>query len=409
MKINSFSNILLLLCLFPYISLFRTSFDTQPFALIFSVFFFSILLVAKGKTLSFSFPLWLIFLVFLYAICLYLIGPNYGTDGLKSLASYASVFFIALASCKTFKYVNLKVYFLSVFTWLFFGVMQLLFSKTFGNWFVPRMATSIGRGVTSLAVEPSYYAIICIFFLVLNEIFHKDTKYGNGLYFVIMFLLLFQIVISLSAMGFLFLMIFFFSKCISVFVFAKGLKKLYMPFLMMIIPILLILSFLYMPILQGKRANILLREAIKSPMSLIFIDQSIAARASDIFLSFYSLIYSSGIGLGLATGANYALLLAGEINNLISVHLVGLGGRIMSGWGSAVYELGIVGVIFILTFLWIVLKGISRNKKMRPVYLSSAITIGSIMLMSVPLAFPLFGYILGIFLYYSNPVGKRLI
>jgi len=63
-KINSFSNILLLMVLFPYISLFRTPFDTQPFVLIWSVLLFLILFVRK-KSLSLPYLLWVIFFIFL--------------------------------------------------------------------------------------------------------------------------------------------------------------------------------------------------------------------------------------------------------------------------------------------------------------------------------------------------------
>ena len=73
----------------------------------------------------------------------------------------------------------------------------------------------------------------------------------------------------------------------------------------------------------------------------------------------------------------------------------------MSGWGSAIYELGIFGVLFILVFIWIMLVGLSRNKEMKSIYFLSMITIGFTMLMAVPIAFPLYGYTLGAFLYYA--------
>ena len=126
-KINTFSNILLFLVLFPYLSLIQTPFDTQPPAVIFSVLIFSILLIRKDDDLPFPFPLWALFLIFLYALGIYFINSNY-YYGMRSLVGYASVFFITFASYKTFKYINIKIYFLSIFIWCFFGTIQLLFN-----------------------------------------------------------------------------------------------------------------------------------------------------------------------------------------------------------------------------------------------------------------------------------------
>ncbi len=403
-KIGTLSNILLLLVFFPYLSLVQTPFSTQPFALIFSILIFLVLSIRKDNDLCFPFPLWTLFLIFLYASCIYLINSNYYT-GLRSLGGYASVFFIAFASYKTFKYINVKIYFFSIFIWCFFGTIQILFNKGFGRWLIPNIPSywSITRGATSLAPEPSYYAIICIFALILNELFYRSTKYNSKLYYIIMCTLVFQIIISFSGSGFLFLLIFFFSKCISLIIFYRRIiKRKQVFFSSIIIPLLIILSLHYLPVLQNTRAAILLRRLLQSPVTLLFTDQSIADRASHILLSFYSLFYSYGIGLGLGTWNDYANLLTlsagGRVESLANVAL-SISGRIMSGWGSAIYELGIFGVLFILIFIWIMLVGLSRNKEMKDIYFLSMITIGFTMLMAVPIAFPLYGYTLGAFLY----------
>lgn len=403
MKISTFSNILLLLVFFPCLSLIQTPFDTQPFAVIFSILIFSIFLIKKDDNLSFPFPLWTLFLIFLYALEIYFINSNY-YYGMRSLVGYASVFFIAFASYKIFKYFNIKIYIFSIYIWLFFGVVQLLFNKYFGNWLVPRMSTSVGRGITSLAVEPSYYATVCIFALILNELFYKNAKYNRKVYFMVMCILIFQIIISFSGLGFLFLLVFFFSKCVSLIFFERGIKKYRILFSSTIIFFLIILLFLYLPALQYTRAGILLKNTLKDPMALLLTDQSVADRISHVLLSFYSLFYSHGIGLGLGTWGDYSNLLTasagGRIEQIASVWL-STGGRIMSGWGSAIYEIGIFGVLFLMVFLWIMFAGARRNKEMKSVYFMSMLTMGFVMLMAVPIAFPLFGYTLGAFLYYT--------
>jgi hypothetical protein len=389
-KINTFSNILLFLVLFPYFSLINTPFDTQPFAVIFSILIFSILLIRKDNDLSFPFPLWELFLIFIYAIGIFFINSNY-YYGMRSLAGYASVFFITFASYKTFKYINIKIYIFSIYIWLFFGVVQLLFNKNFGSWLVPRMSTSVGRGVTSLTVEPSYYATVCIFALILNELFYKNAKYNRKVYYIIMCMLVFQTIISFSGLGFLFLIVFFFSKCISLIFFDRGIKRYRILFYSTIILFLIILLFLYLPALQYTRAGILLRSGLRGPMTLLFTDQSLADRVSHVLLSFYSLLYSYGIGLGLGTWGDYSNLLTvsagGRIEEIANMWL-STGGRIMSGWGSVIYEIGIFGVLFVMVFLWIMFVGSRRNKEMKSVYFMSMLTIGFVMLMAVPIAFP---------------------
>ena len=402
-KVNTFSNILLFLVLFPYLSLIQTPFDTQPFAVIFSILIFSILLIRKDNNLSFPFPLWTLFLIFLYALGIYFINSNY-YYGMRSLVGYASVFFITFASYKTFKYFNIKIYIFSIYIWLLFGVVQLLFNKNFGRWFVPRMSTSATRRVTSLAVEPSYYATFCIFALILNELFYRNAKYNRKVYYIIMCILVFQTIISFSGSGFLFLLVFFFSKCISSIFFDQGIKRYKILFSSTIILFLIIFLFLYLPALQYTRAGLLLKNVLKNPIALLLTDTSVADRISHVLLSFYSLLYSKGIGLGLGTWGDYANLLTasagGRIEEIANVRL-SMGGRIMSGWGSPVYEIGIFGVLFIIVFLWIMFVGLRRNKEMKSIYFTSTLTMGFVMLMAVPIAFPLFGYTLGAFLYYA--------
>lgn len=68
----------------------------------------------------------------------------------------------------------------------------------------------------------------------------------------------------------------------------------------------------------------------------------------------------------------------------------------MSGWGSAIYELGLAGVVFGLMIMFIFAKSILVSKKLAPAALASALLVTAVMLGSVPLALPVFGYIVGI-------------
>jgi hypothetical protein len=76
----------------------------------------------------------------------------------------------------------------------------------------------------------------------------------------------------------------------------------------------------------------------------------------------------------------------------------------MSGWGTVIFELGFGGVLFLGSFIALMSFGISRlDRATRNLYVCSLVTIYFTMLMAVPIAFPLFGYTLGIFAFLKTP------
>jgi len=397
-----FSNFLFLLAMFPYVSVVSTPFDTQPYCLMVAVFLFLGLL--SKPILRFPRPLGLLLVVFLYAGCLYPLCSDYWY-GLRSLAGYASTFFIALASYKSFKYVKLKIFYFAIIAWLFFGLAQLVFGENIGMSILPRMTTNANRGVTSLAVEPSYYAIVCVFFLILNEIFYHDLRFSHtkNRYIIIMAVLCLQMLISFSGMGLYLISVFALSKALS-FVFSNAKGRLKAAFAIVLLYCCVIFSFFHIPYLQNVRGHELLAKIISHPTEFLYIDSSVADRTSHICLSGYSLIYSRGLGLGLGTWNNNATALAacagGWIRDLSEIRLL-LHGRIMSGWGSVFYELGLCGSLYIGAFFCTMFRGIRQNAKMLPVFVTSMISLFFTMLMSVPLAFPLWGYVFGALLYYA--------
>lgn len=408
---NYDANILFMLVAFPYISIpiINIGSDIQPYTIIY-VFLLILILIVKREKLSLPYPLWIICLILFYATILYFINADF-VFGLRSLAGYISIFLIAVASYLTFKHLNLKAFFLSISIWMIFGIIQLLFKKDFGYNLIVRMSTSPNRGVTSLAVEPSFYAIMCMFFLILNEIFYQRNKYESRVYLVIIFILCFQIFISYSGMGLLLLSIFFIVKIFEILLQKMTIRGIIRVSLCAMGSFIIFWSFTYFPLLQITRAGQILSKFIINPMELLFSDASMADRASHIVVSFYSLIYSNGLGLGLGTWGEHCNLLissaGGWVEKLANVNF-STGGRIMSGWGTAVYELGVVGMLLILVYLWLILMASRRiqNKKVKANLTGTMIIVFIMLLMAVPLAMPFFGYILGVYFYYIyNSLG----
>lgn len=386
-------NILFLLCLFPYLSPVATPFDTQPYGLLFG-FLILIIKFVQNKGLKIPKKLIPYFLIFFFAFVIMLMRSNI-IDGIRSLVGYASVAILSLAGYYSFKFVKGKCLLFAVNVWFVFALIQTLINKSFGSFMISRMSTSADRGVTSLAVEPSSYAIMCIFFFVLNDIFFARGDYSKKTYNYIFIITIIQLLLSKAAMGFVLLAIYLVVK---VFTTGNILKKLKNLTGFIVIGGIFYYLFTTVQSLREGRVGTLLTKLEGGITDLILKDGSIADRLSHILVSFSSLFHSYGLGYGLATWDEHALEIANNSGEFISeVSSVNFTpGRIMSGWGTAVFELGIVGIVFMVMFFIIMRSGIKHTKGyMRDVYKSTLITIFFTMLMSVPLSFPLFGYLIG--------------
>ena len=120
----------------------------------------------------------------------------------------------------------------------------------------------------------------------------------------------------------------------------------------------------------------------------------------------YSLLYSKGFGLGLGTWPDNMVSWPHQQEDFLKrSHTLGLQVecRIMSGWGTAVYELGFVGLILPITFWRAAKKGYQNCSCIHLQYwfISSFVIIFIIMLMAISLAHPPFSYLFGVFLHYA--------
>lgn len=394
-------NLLFLLVLFPYITFIPTAFDTQPYALLIAISVFIVYVISKNDNMPK--PLVVLLFLFMYTIIMmFFLSPDL-MSGIRSLVGYATLFFITFASYKTFKLINPKLLIYSAWLWLLVALIQFFVSKSFGSWMLPRISTAGSRGVTSLAVEPSYYAIVMIFMLLLNEVFRENGTLNVKHYRLILVLCAFQVLLTFSGMGFLFFMIFVVAKSTSV-ILTKSLSRKLKSVLGMIIVLgATILAFTYIPKLAFSRAGLLISTFTTDPMNVIMYDYSIAQRLSHIIISFMSLFQNYGFGFGVGSFETNALLV---ISNLpVSIYQMFVdqridpGGRLMSGWGSSIFELGVVGLLPIILFTYSFLK--LMNRRGSSAFLTSFIVIFILMWMAVPYSFPLFSYFLGIVMYHS--------
>lgn len=396
---------LLLVVAFPYVTPVNTPFDTQPFALMTA---FAVILLYTSREGLLRLPGLLLapFIVALAATISWL-ANDLSMAGLRSLAGYLTVGLVGGAAYAVSHGLRGRLLLPIVTIWLAVGLVQQFLFPNFGVQFLARMSTSATRGVTALAPEPSLYAISCIFFFLLNDLFLARGAYGSRRYWMTFAAVLVQCFLANSALGFVLFVIYLFARAIStgrVVRVSLGLAST--------VAIVGVIKWLYatVPSLMQTRVANLLDQASQSLSQVMFGDQSVAQRLFAIQASHESLFYSGGLGYGIGTWKEgVADILAKSDGGLYryGISEVSLD-RVMSGFGSAVYELGIVGLLLPLVFWLAVLRVRAHHGPRSPIgqwSFVSGITLSAVMVSAVPLAFPMYGLIFGILVAESRSTG----
>lgn len=359
-------------CFFPYIKILPMNTDTQPYAAIVCFFVFIIKFNNKmNKSI-----VWLLILLILSL-----------TIGILSLASsffrdifgFFSVFIIcysALFFLETRGF-NEKLFYFFSLIWIIVGIVQLILDRSFLSFLLPSMRTSDTRGVTSLAVEPSYFGIILLFFILIN--FLIDGK--KIWYFIYSFCI---ILLSQSTMIILYLSLFF------ILYFFERQKILFFFFSIILLALLLLISNLSI----NSRLIELLQQLIKiGPLALVKLDTSINDRIGHIFYSFKGFVNNYFLPNGFDHWGTY---LAKELPK--QNFFYGLStGRIMSTYGSCLFNLGFIGLILPIVYIKNILQ--IRQKDIKFVLF---VFLNIFFLTAIPVAFPLIGFLLALIIHKNN-------
>ena len=173
----------------------------------------------------------------------------------------------------------------------------------------------------------------------------------------------------------------------------------------------IILLFLSVEPLKSSRGGQLVSGFMEQGFHLLYEDKSIHDRLGHFLLSSYSIVASKGLGFGLGTFREHAADLYYSSPKWISLYAAPYqADRIMSGVGTVIYELGIVGVLLILTIVYVLLRSLKVNQShdLRAVLFVSGSTFVVLMVLPTPLALPLVGYMIGIHSWYAyRAKGKR--
>ena len=327
--------------LFPWVSFGLNSNDTQPWALFCSVIF--LLLVGKVPQNYIT-----IFILAPFVASVLIIAIPGKIDGavyFRGLFGYFSLSVILLSLYIFYRRYGLpvKILVFANLIYLAFGFLQLLFGKYIFEFLSP-IRTTVGRGYSSLAIEPTYFGLVLLCF---NLIYYKKCyrdKNWNNLKLLFATNVFFIIFVAQSSLAILLLVLWL------IFSFTKHIKYLFFLMAIFIVTFNLIVdSEEYNESRIIRIQNYILDGGI---INLIKSDASTNYRLGGIVLPFL------GVADNLLAPGGYGTY-SKNIENIReqyqNIFWYGEHSRIYSYLGTVVYELGIFGIIYLLFFFAFIL------------------------------------------------------
>lgn len=339
--------ILYMVCCFPFVKLIPALMmktDTQPYAICYSIILCAFI-IGKSKKIRISRDFfWICFNAFFFGCIIFFsqnwlpktaLSANDVFSTIRNIASIASMMIITYASYLIFSKVgfNERYIKISINIYLIIALIQKYVKADFLYEIIAGTRTTANRGVISLTAEPSFYAYICFFLLF----FVYDFKKRKILYIIN---LIFQIVfLAESSVGCLYLAVL---GCILILkrILLLDIKKL-IPYIicgMFVMAGVVSLMYYFSVKMQNRRIGMFISiffsgRNLNQIWQTLLYDASIAERLFHITESLGAFWSDYGMPHGF---------------NAI---------RIESGFGTLLYQYGIIGVII----LYLIVKIIKNN------------------------------------------------
>ncbi len=351
--------------LFPFVRLYDFGTDIQPYALV-----LSIVLVLKIKP-KLVFPILLYLVIFISSLLVFLIDPSNPVNSMRSIANYASLFFISyslywLVSKKIELVLLEKIIKFSLYVWLSAGLLQILVDRELLD-FIISVRTTDNRGVTGLAPEPTFYGMILLFYGLILYLLNKNNIIH------VFFCLVGILFLAKSSMALLYV--------ISILVISIALQKNIKIYHKVLIVALSFPLVFFAVGDQDTRLGYIVSSLLKDPMALLEIDASIGDRISHLILSFKGFFDNFTMPHGYNSSQSYFVENAWRFKSL-NTEWLSTGGRIMSGYGAAFFELGFFSLLIPLSSLYLFKKNYKRKHEL----VFHILSINIIMLSAIQLA-----------------------
>lgn len=338
---------------FPYVELLSLGVDNQPNALILSLILFPLWFKRKINV-----DIMCLFMLFLSSIIVFFIFymRTHSIYTLKSIIQYLSLFvisFVTFEGLKRFHGFPYILYALSILVWFACGTLQYYVDPLFGSSLLFRSSGVFqgGRGITSLATEPTYYGYICLFFIIIGYLNFSKKKSFNFLLLLLVFQLFFY---SRSFTSFLVLMTSFVFTFFIAFVIRDKNRSKYALF-MSLFALFALMAYFFSFYLSGSRFGYLIQLFLDDPFEFLLLDSSANVRFTNIFFSIYAFFKD----LFLPHGYNYfgsyidELLIDkpcfGAFFNAYTYQLKF--NYVQSGIGNIFFELGLFSLLYINVYI----------------------------------------------------------
>ena len=355
--------------------------DTQPTALL-----FGIALLSSGRRIDFPAPLALLFVVALVSLPLLLLD-GLSLVGVRNWSNYVSAFVFAAVGwqlARLDRNLVSKSVVIAAWVWFVFGAIQTFVFREFGVFLLADGRTSESRGVVGLAPEPSMYGQMCLLIVIAAQILLEGRRRTVVVAIAVIQLVLF----SRSAIAVLLLLIWVGGMVARGLAGGRGLR--------IAIPLVLFAAVSLHLLVEGKipglaesRLQALASLALQNPMLLLTADESGAVRAASIVYAFAGLVDGYGIPRGFVAWDTFGQAVA---HRFAMIPAIPGGYRPMSGYGSAVFELGFISVLVFIAVAGAFARWGGRSWLQQ---WPTILTFHMLLLSSVPLATPLVGLILG--------------
>lgn len=359
----------------------------QPYGLIMAlIIFFSF----KNKTFI-NTNIYLL-IIFVFSIFIFL-GSGINFLSSRSLFNYMQLFFVSYIAFQVLKSKRINFEFFlksTIVIWFLVGLIQTFINKAFLTFLVrdPRILGET-RGVVSLAAEPTFYGIVLLFFVLF--LLHTNYKYKE---FFIFICLLGIIFFAKSSMVFLFLII----MIILYFLTHLNFKSIFYMIALLVVAPILIVKFM-----QDTRIAFLITEIFDNPSGLLTRDFSITDRIFHLVFSLKGFFDNYMLPNGFVSWEIYK---SGQIEKYsaagiipieyINHHARAMGGRIMSGYGSAFFELGFVAVLIPIGLINLYYSLYKNDLKK---FFFFSFFVNAIMFSGISIGFSIFAFYFGFLIY----------
>lgn len=331
-------SVFIFVSLFPWLSFRLTSLDTQPWSIIFAVLFlfsclFTSKLVVKAKDLALLSILPIFFVVLVF-------DDWVGFLTFRAFASYVGFSLVLFSFIQYIRKYDppVKIVVLSNLIYVVFSLLQV----ALGNEIVESLLaarTSTTRGVTSLTVEPTYFGVVLFFFSWLY-LFYCNYRPNKFFSFLVLVNFATTLFIAKSSMASLFFLVLLGGVLLPRVGFLKSLFLL-----LFSLPFFYFFFELYLP---GSRIYLFYSYVIeRGVVDFFYYDASANARLAAVILPLHGFLYNY-----LMPGGFYSY--SDVVQEILSFYdgffWYGYNNdKIMSFTGAFVYELGFLGLVYILT------------------------------------------------------------